>query len=55
MDKNFDNNLNSWLSAILGLNAIVAVIAAGKGMWDIVSSTDSTELLWYSIYEYALT
>lgn len=54
MDKNFDNNLNSWLSAILGLNAIFAVIAAGKGVWDIVSSTDSTELLWYNIYDIAI-
>ena len=54
MDKNFDNNLNAWLSAILGLNAIIATIAAGKNVWDIIFYTDSAELLWYSIYDIAV-
>lgn len=53
MDKNFDNNLNDWLSAIIGLNAIFALIAVCRTVWDLFSG-DSEGALWYSIYDIAV-
>ena len=53
MDKNFDNNLNSWFSAILGLNAIFTLIAVGYSIWNL-SFAGSTDPLWYSIYDIAV-
>lgn len=53
MYKDFDNNLNAWLSAILVLNAFFALMSVCNTIWKLFSGGEEV-ILWYRICDIVL-